>query len=154
MSKFYLIFILLILGSCSGNNGQVKSLEYDLIQIEFDGLKKDYFRKGNIHLTIKDEKNIEKLNILKTRNTKSIIFPNLKPVMFQIDLNFINTSENKKLLITINSSNNGEITNIIGNDYFVNNELFEYISELIKLKEIEEYQGDLNQMEYDKYIKN
>jgi hypothetical protein len=33
MSKFYLIFILLILGSCSGNNGKIKSLEYDLIQI-------------------------------------------------------------------------------------------------------------------------
>lgn len=152
MNRFYIIFTFLFLASCSKYNGKVESLEYDSVHIEFDGLKQDYHRKGNIHFSINDEKIIEKLNVLKTKNTENILFPNLKPVMFQIDLIFNNSKSDKKILITINSSNNGEITNIIGNDYFVNNELYEYISELIKLKDIKQYNGELHQFEYDQYI--
>ncbi len=152
MNKFYIIFSIIFLFSCTDYNGKIESLEYDLIQIEFDGLKKEYFNKGNINLSVIEKENVEKLNFLKTKNYEKILFPNIKPVMFQIDLNFINSNTNEKLLITINSNNNGEITTIIGNDYYSNSELYEYLSEFIKIEKIKNYKGKMNQSEYEKYI--
>jgi hypothetical protein len=152
MNKFYIIFSIIFLFSCTDYNGKIESLEYDLIQIEFDGLKKEYYNKGNIDLSVIEKENVEKLNFLKTKNSEKILFPNIKPVMFQIDLNFINSNTNEKLLITINSNNNGEITTIIGNDYYSNSELYEYLSEFIKIEKIKNYKGKMNQSEYEKYI--
>jgi len=152
MNRFYIIFSIIFLFSCNEYNGKIKSLEYDLIQIEFDGLKKEFYNKGNINLSITEKENVEKLNFLKTKNSEKILFPNIKPVMFQIDLNFINSNTNEKLLITINSNNNGEITTIIGNDYYLNSELYEYLSGLIKIEKIKNYKGKMNQSEYEKYI--
>ena len=123
MNRFYIIFSIIFLFSCTDYNGK----------IEFDGLKKEFYNKGNINLSIIERENVEKLNFLKTKNSEKILFPNVKPVMFQIDLNFINSNTNEKLLITINSNNNGEITTIIGNDYYSNSELYEYLSEFIKI---------------------
>ena len=152
MNRFYIILSIIFLFSCTDYNGKIESLEYDLIQIEFDGLKKEFYNKGNINLSIIEKENVEKLNILKTKNSEKIIFPNVKPVLFQIDLNFINSNTNEKLLITINSNNNEEITTIIGNDSYKNSELYEYLFELISIEKIKNYKGELNQSEYEKYI--
>jgi len=152
MNRFYIILSIIFLFSCTDYNRKIESLEYDLIQIEFDGLKKEFYKKGNINLSIIEKENVEKLNILKTKNSEKIIFPNVKPVLFQIDLNFINSNTNEKLLITINSNNNEEITTIIGNDNYKNSELYEYLFELISIEKIKNYKGELNQSEYEKYI--
>ena len=152
MKRIYLACILIFMFSCTDYNGKIENLEYDLIQVEFDGLKKEFYNKGNINLSIIEKENVEKLNYLKTKNSEKLLFPNVKPVMFQIDLKFINSKTKEKLLITINSNNNGEITTIIGNDNYLNSELYEYLYELISIEKIKNYKGELNQSEYEKYI--
>ena len=152
MNRFYIIFSVLFMVSCTNYNGKIESLEYDLIQIEFDGLKKDFYEKGNINISIKDKETVEKLIVLKTKNSESIFFPNTRPVMFEIDLNFINSITNEKLLITIISTNSGEITIQVGNNYYTNPKLYEYISKLINIEKIKKYKGEINQAEYEKYI--
>ena len=152
MNRFYIIFSVLFMVSCTNYNGKIESLEYDLIQIEFDGLKKDFYEKGNINLSIKDNETVEKLNVLKTKNSESIFFPNTRPVMFEIDLNYINSITNEKLLITVISNNSEEITVKIGNNYYTNPKLYEYISKLINIEKIKKNKGEMNQSEYEKYI--
>lgn len=152
MRNYKLILILLLIVSCSKYKGEPKSLEYDSIEIEFDGLKGDFYKKGNISLSFTDKEIVKKLNTVKNKIKKAPTFSTLKPVMYQIDLHYKNSKTNEQLLITINSNTNNEIIMVIGNDYFINEDIYSYISSLIKLEYIKNYNGELTQNSYEKEI--
>ena len=74
--------------------------------------------------------------------------------MFQIDLNYKNLKNDDELLITVNSNLKNEIIFMIDNDYYVSDVFFDYISNLLKIEDIRNYKGSLNQESYNKFIGN
>lgn len=129
---------------------KIKNLSYDKISIEFCGLKKEYWNKCNLEVNITDSVIIHKLNSLKSKSEKDYFTPH-RPVLFEIDIRFFNSITKEKLLLSIVNTTYGEVT-VSGKSQYINQEFFDYISKIIKLKEIKEFNGELNQEDYEKFF--
>ena len=152
--KNYILFFVVLLVSCSNQKTDISNTNFDFIEIEIDGLKKEFYQKGNILLNFQDKEVMSNFNTLKKKLKRAPLFPSIKPVLFQIDLNYKNLKTDDELLITVNSNLKNEIIFMIGNDYYVSDVFFDYISTLLKIKDIRNYKGSLNQESYNKFIVN
>ena len=152
--KNYILFFVVLLVSCSNQKTDISNTNFDFIEIEIDGLKKEFYQKGNILLNFQDKEVMSNFNTLKKKLKRAPLFPSIKPVLLQIDLNYKNLKTDDELLITVNSNLKNEIIFMIGNDYYVSDVFFDYISTLLKIKDIRNYKGSLNQESYNKFIVN
>ena len=152
--KNYILFFVILLVSCSNQKTDISNTNFDFIEIEVDGLKKEFYQKGNIRLNFRDKEVMSNFNTLKKKLKRAPLFPSIKPVLFQIDLNYKNLKNDDELLITVNSNLKNEIIFMIDNDYYVSDVFFDYISNLLKIEDIRNYKGSLNQESYNKFIGN
>lgn len=151
--KRYFIFLTILLCSCSQYEGNRNSCKYDIVKIEFDGYSKDYETKEKITLLVTDSNKIRKLNDLKNGSRRKW-FANVKGTDFIIRLIYTDSETGEQLLVRILKSIGSTPTieygsgNIFDGAY-KNEEFFSYIACLIKLEEIKQYEGNLNQEEYE-----
>ncbi|MBO6524841.1 MAG: hypothetical protein JJ971_13500 [Balneolaceae bacterium] len=128
-------------------------MNYDKVEIYFSGYSLEYLTSEEIVISNVDSNKVEKLNELKTfRNP--IWFGNKKGTDYTIDLVYINSYSGEKLLVRILKSVNSEPTIIYGtgtifDSSYRNDSLVEYVNSIIGLETIEQYNGSLNQEEYD-----
>ena len=151
--KNYILFVVILLVSCSNQNTDISNVNFNFIEIEFDGLKKEFYQKGNILLNFQDKEVMSNFNTLKKSLKRAPLFPSIKPVLFQIDLRYKNSNTEDELLITVNSDLKDNIVFMIGNDYYISNDFFDYISKLLKIQDIRNYKGSLNQEGYNEFIR-
>lgn len=152
MKRYMILVLVLFVYSCSNKHkGDMNSLSYDSVQIVFTGGKKDFYKKGTLSLIFTEKKIVNKLNHLKNNSIRDY-FTAHRPVMFEIDLFFIDSNTRKELQLTIVANTNGET--IIQQGYYTqytNQELYNYVSSLLKLDVIKKHKGSLSQEEYDTF---
>ncbi len=154
--KRYLIFLLIIICSCSNYEGDKDSTDYDSIVISFRGYSKEYSTKEAIYISVTDSFIIDKLNTIKN-SSESILFGGRKGNEYTVDLVYTNSDTGDKLLIRIFKNIELKPTIVYGagtlfDGSYRNDELVEYVTSIIKLDAIKKYEGSLTQKEYDEFI--
>jgi len=131
--KVLLLYMILVLISCSDYKGDKKSFSYHTVEIIYD------IGKGSDHIfLVTNPKIVNKLNQLKNKSKKKLFLnPSIKGSKFVIKLIFNDTINNKKLLITIFKDEGMEPTVVFGEGLifdvlYQNNELLKYTDSLIQ----------------------
>lgn len=151
--KKYFIFTMILLSSCSKYKGDRNSLNYNSVEIEFDGYG-EYDIERSLIIPITDSTVVNQLNDLKN-TSKSKYFASIKGTEYVIILIYTDSSTGDQLLIKILKSVDSTPTIIYGRGLifegtYKNIELVNYIASIIKLKAIKKYKGSLSQEEYEK----
>ncbi|MFT4537265.1 MAG: hypothetical protein ACI9P5_004646 [Saprospiraceae bacterium] len=154
--KKYFVFLIILLCSCSKYKGNKDSLAYDNVEIIFDGYG-EYEIEGKLTVPITDSTVVEKLNDLKNKSQPKW-FANIKGTEYVIRLIYTDSNTGDQLLIRILKSTNSTATieygaGTIFDGKYKNDKLVSYVSSIIKLEDIKQYEGGLSQKEYDKFIK-
>ena len=71
--KNYILFFVILLVSCSNQKTDISNTNFDFIEIEVDGLKKEFYQKGNIRLNFRDKEVMSNFNTLKKIKKSSSI---------------------------------------------------------------------------------
>ena len=159
MDKYLIVLIVImsVLFSCSKYKGEKNSMDYDIVNVVFDGYD-EYDVEGKLKIEIKDPDKVKKLNQLKNQSKIQWLAFHQKPTKYSMRLVFIDTLKNEKLLMTINYSGNWYPQIRFGNGTMFNairknRKFIEYLGSIIHLEEIRKYKGALTQKEYDKLIR-
>ena len=154
----YFIFLMALLCSCSKYKGSKDSLKYDNIKIEFYGYSKDYKTKEKLIISITDSTVVKKLNNLKNISQRKW-FGDTKGTEYIVRLVYTDSNTGEQLLISISKSKNSQPvieygSGTIFDRMYKNDEFFNYVTSIIKLENIKQYEGGLSQEEYEKLILN
>jgi hypothetical protein len=155
--KRYLIFFLILFSSCSQYEGSKDSLNYDNVTVEFDGYSEQYETREKIVIPVTDSNYVKKLNKLKNSSERKW-FGNVKGTDYIIRLNYTDSKTGDQLLVRILKSINSTPSIEYGpgtllDGTFKNDELINFVSTIINLKDIEQYNGSLGQREYETIVR-
>ena len=155
--KRFLIFFLILFCSCSQYEGSKDSLNYDNVTIEFDGYSEKYETKEKIVIQVTDSNYVKKLNNLKNSSERKW-FGNVKGTDYIIRLNFTDSITGDQLLVRILKSMNSTPSIEYGpgtilDGTFKNDKLINFVSTIINLEDIEQYDGSLGQREYETIVR-
>jgi len=154
MKTYSLLLFTFFMWACSPYDGAEESLDYDRIEITFQGYG-TYQTEGDLKIVVTDSTDVQKLNVLKN-NSEGVLFGSVKGTEFVIELVYVDSESSRKLLLKILKSGRVEPTVMNGpgnwfDGIYENHELVSYVSALIKLEEIQRYNGALSQEEYDAF---
>ena len=149
-----LVGMLILFYSCKQYTGDRHSVEYNEININFDV---DHNCNEILRFKITDSLILNKLNRLKN-NYKPRWIGSYKGLEFIIKLYYKNTNDiENKLLVKIYKDWGSDYSIIYGTGTifdrsYYNDEFYDYVCSLIKIKEVMNYKGMLDQKKYEKYI--
>ena len=155
--KILLIFLILLSAYCTNSFEDQKNKNYDNVVIYYRGFSPDYISKEEIVISVTDSIDIAELNRLKSITSKPIFFAGMKGNDYNINIVFKDNTTGKELLVRIlkNIELRPTIVYGIGNNLgkkYRNDALVNYVSNIIELDLIEQYNGEITQIEYDKLI--
>ena len=151
--KNYIVFLVILLCSCSNYKGDKDSLDYDKLVIKFDGYSERYKTSEMITVPVTNSNDVAKLNKLKNLSERKW-FGNVKGTDYIIELVYFDSESGNKLLIRILKSIDSTPSIEYGSGTmfdgtYKNDELVNFVSEIINLESIGKFSGSLSQSDYD-----
>lgn len=146
-TPFSVITFLLLVSTAYGSRGSGIIKE---IRIEFDGGKGAFYGKYDLWTSIKDSATIHQIESSIDTNKQVLFCPDIKPVMWEIDVFGVYEDDTKEYLITVGS--NTEYVLSVRNNLgvcFSNSGLVKLLKEIVMVDQIEKYSGYMNQLMYD-----
>ncbi|PKG42523.1 hypothetical protein [Psychroflexus sp. MES1-P1E] len=142
MKRYLFFLIVIVFSSCSEYKGDKNSVDYDSVEITFDGYG-DYEIDGKLKISITNPLEVEQLNLLKNQSQRKW-FANLKSTEFFMRLVYKNSNTGEQLLMSISKSTDFSPTIEYGSGTlfdgkYKNNEFVSYISNLTKLDSIKNH---------------
>jgi hypothetical protein len=117
-----------------------------MLQIEFDGFKKEFYKKYNLFLNVRSKSAVTDMKMMFDKSEK-IFFCETRPVMWQADV-YTGTKTDGELLFTVNSTTEDEVHIIKGRQCYKNDLLVETIFVMLRIDKIRDHDGPLSQEQF------
>ncbi len=138
-----LSFALIILPGCSPKG------EVEYLVIEFDGAKDEFYEKYNLVMEVRDSSLVQLITGSFDKAEKRWFCPSQRPVMWQIKVFPVYTSDKSKYLFTVGSSTGNDLSLSRKNWCYNNDDLIDFMIDLMRVEEIRQFEGEMRQEEYD-----
>ena len=146
----YLLISMAIFGLSFCGNSQDKPVLS--LEIEFDGAKEEYYKKYNLWTEVSDSLLISQIvNAIDTSESLPIC-PSIRPVMWEIDVFADYGSGEDENLFKIGSNTVGKLSLQKRGRCYDNSPLVEMLMGIVKVEEIGEFLGPMNQADYDRLL--
>ena len=149
MIKYLYLILFIPLGlswvSCNSQNESVRILE-----IEFDGGKKEYYKKYNLWTEVSDSLLINRIVTAADTSEALLFCPPIRPVMWQIEVSAKYADGGESHIFKINSNTYGDLSLLKGRRCYDNAPLIEMLMDIVKVEEIRKFPGPMNQADYDR----
>lgn len=131
-------------------NTEPNSSDYSCcIKVEFDGFSKNFFNKHDLFIEIKSKKEDKSLRN-HFNNFIELDFVNTRLVLWKIK---VYANNNQKIFDLIKLESGDYVFRKDGN-FFKNDSLYTYLVKKMQVEDIGNFSSDVNQLIFDKLIKN